>query len=104
MVQNLVGGTCPPGNCLACPTELDTTILWTEELCNYLVHALVRDLGVLWETSRGRCGHAGQLTLLPFLSWLSVFSGLFPQIFGKYTGVNVIRLQPLYLQACLQQE
>lgn len=82
MVQHLVVGTCPCGNCLACPTELDTTILWTEELCNYLV----RDLGVLQEGRRGRCGHGGQLVLLPFLSRLSVFTGLFPQIFGKYTG------------------
>lgn len=106
MVQHLIVGTCPCRNCLACPTELDTTILWTEELCNYLVCALARDLGFLQERSRGLCGHAGQQALLPFLSQLSVFTGLFPQIFGKYmgSGVNVIRLQPLYLQAYLQQE
>lgn len=78
MVQHLVVGTCPHGKCLAGPTELDTTILWTEELCNYLVRSLIWDLGVLQERSRGRSGRAGQLALLPFLSRLSVFTGLFP--------------------------
>lgn len=72
--------------------ELDITVLWTEDLCNYLVRALARHLEVLWERSQGHCGHAGLLVLLPFLSWLSVFTDLFPQISGKYTGsrVNVI--------------
>ena len=86
MVQHLIVSTCPRGDCLACPMELDTTILWTEVLCNYLVSALAWGLGVLQKGSQGCCSHAGQLAFLPFLSRLSVFAALFPQIFRKYTG------------------
>lgn len=87
--------------------ELDTTILWTEEPCNYLAcalaHGTCRSCGRGAERAVAMQGSWHSRPFFPDYQYLLVCSHRSLENTRK-VGLNVIRLWPLYLQACLQQE